>query len=143
MRYQEPVDMSSMTIDEIREYRNKYNHFANLIGLSITEMGDGYGVTRMTITDEMRNPVGSVHGGAISTTADVAGGSAASSLGQAIATLDCTLHFLRPGLRDCTEIIGRGTVIKRGKRVIVTDVEVTSQDGTVLARGLYSYAPLS
>ena len=144
MRYREPkeIDMQSMTLDEIREYRNQYNHFAKLIGLTITEMGEGYGITRMTITDQMRNPVGSVHGGAIATAADVAGGSAASTLGHPITTLDCSLHYLRPGLKDCTEIIGKGTVIKGGRRVIVTDVEVTSQDGTVLARGIYTYATL-
>ena len=144
MRYQEPkkIDMKYMSIEEIRNYRNEYNHFANLIGLTITEMGEGYGVTKMAVTDQMRNPVGSVHGGAIATTADVAGGSAASSLGHPVTTLDCSLHYLRPGLSDCTEIIGRGTVIKGGRRVIVVDVEVSGQDGTVLARGIYTYATL-
>ncbi|MBR2188608.1 MAG: PaaI family thioesterase [Eubacterium sp.] len=139
----ENVDLSKMTIDEIREYRNKYNHFATLIGLSITDMKEGFGEVRMKITAEMRNPTGSVHGGCIATAADVAGGSAASSYGFPVATLDCSLHYLRPGLKDCEEIIGTGKVIKNGKRVIVTDVEVKSQTGTVLARGIYSFAPLT
>ena len=40
------------------------NAFANLIGLKITEISDGH-CTEMDITDDMKNPIQSVHGGVL------------------------------------------------------------------------------
>jgi acyl-CoA thioesterase len=96
----------------------------------------------MKIDERMRNPIGSVHGGVLYTCADVVGGSAAASYGTKITTLDSSMQYLRPGLQECTELIGVGKVIKRGKRVIVSQVEIRSQTGTVLSTGTFTYMVL-
>ena len=68
---------------KIMETRNASNAFANLIGLKITEISDGHCTCEMAITDDMKNPIQSVHGGVLFTIADVTGGGAAASHGFA------------------------------------------------------------
>ena len=129
-------------LETIRQERNKRNLFAKRLGLSVTEMKEGFAVARVKITDDMRNPIGSVHGGCIYTVADVACGAAVSSYGTMVTTLSSAFNFLRPGLDGCSELIGEATVIKHGRRVSVADVVVTDQDGRELARGTFDYMSL-
>mgnify|MGYP001623040509 CR=1 FL=1 len=126
---------------KLRDYRNSQNAFANYIGLSITEIRPGSASTKMPVTGHHMNPIGSVHGGCLSTMADVTGGAAASSYGWQVTTLDCDLHYLRPGL-DVSCLYGEARELKRGKRVLVYEVSVRDQRGTVLAEGIYSYMAL-
>ena len=128
--------------EAIRTERNRRNLFARRMGLFVTEMREGFAVARMKITEEMRNPIGSVHGGCIYTVADVACGAAASSYGMQVTTLTSAFNYLRPGLDTCDEIIGTATVIKHGKRVSVIEVEITDQEGTVLSQGVFNYMSL-
>ena len=125
----------------IKENRNTKNAFALLSGIEITEILTGEAKVRMTVTADHLNPVGSVHGGCLYTIADVAAGSAASSYGGAVTTMEGSLHFLRPGL-NCKELIGRAEVIKRGRRAMVITVSVRDQDERELAHGIFTYMPI-
>ncbi len=129
---------TAMDFEKLKEYRNRQNAFANFIGLAITEIRPGAAVTEMEITENHMNPIGSVHGGCLATMADVTGGAAASSYGWQVTTLDCSLHYLRPGLH-VTRLRGEARELKRGKHVLVYDVSILDQRGTVLAEGIYSY----
>lgn len=131
-----------MDYTKLKQYRNRLNAFANLIGLSITEIGEGAAKTELPVTANHLNPVGSVHGGCLATIADVTGGAAASSCGWQVTTLDCSLHYLRPGL-NTTCLYGEARELKRGKRILVYDVTIRDQDGTVLAEGIYTYMSLN
>lgn len=130
-----------MDFEKLREYRNRQNAFANFIGLTVTEIRPVAAKTEMPVTENHMNPIGSVHGGCLSTMADVTGGAAACSYGLQITTLDCSLHYLRPGL-GATCLYGEARELKRGKRVLVYDVSIRDQRGTVLAEGIYSYMSL-
>ncbi len=122
------------------ESRNKRNLFACHIGLAITEMREGYAVTEMKIQPYFRNPIGSIHGGCLFSAADSACGAAASSFGTAVTTLDSSFHYLRAGMEDSTEIKAIASVVKKGKKISVVDVDVEDQKGKLLAHGIFTYS---
>jgi acyl-CoA thioesterase len=130
-----------MDFDRLKQIRNRQNAFANMIGLSVTEIGHGTAKTEMPITPDHLNPMGSVHGGCQSTMADVTGGAAAVSHGRQVTTLDGTLHYLRPGL-DVTCLYGEARELKYGKRISVYEITISDQNGKVLSEGIYTYMSL-
>ena len=54
-----------MDYENIIKTRNDSNAFAKLIGLRITKMSEGYAETELEVTDELKNPINSVHGGVL------------------------------------------------------------------------------
>ena len=132
---------NKMTLHDILNYRNEMNPFAKMLHMETVEMREGYAKAVMPVGDELRNPQGAVHGGVLYTLADVAGGNAAASHGEWIATLDADFHYLRPALK-LTSLTAEATELKFGKRVSVYDVKVSDQNGTVLASGTFTYASL-
>ena len=120
------------------EERNRTNAFANHIGLSLTDMSEGYAVTEMDTPEMATNPIGYVHGGCLYTAADVAAGSAALSYGSQVVTMSSSFHYLSPGL-GTSHIRAEGRVIKHGRRVSVVQVDVLNQDGVQLCTGTFSF----
>lgn len=131
-----------MDYENIIKTRNHSNAFAKLIGLRITKMSEGYAETELEVTDELKNPINSVHGGVLFTVADVTGGGAAASHGRPATTIDSSFHYLRPGL-NTTKLIGKAREMKAGKNILVYDVSVEDQDGVVLAEGIFSFMVLN
>lgn len=126
---------------KIMETRNASNAFANLIGLKITEISDGHCTCEMDITDDMKNPIQSVHGGVLFTIADVTGGGAAASHCFDITTVDSSFHYLRPGI-GTTKLTATARELKAGRNLLVYDVSVADQNNTVLAEGIFTYMKL-
>ncbi len=130
-----------MDYEKLKQVRQARNAFCNSIGLTIMEIREGYSRSCLPVRDMHMNPVGSVHGGVMFTMADTTAGSAASSHGTAVTTLDSTIHFLRPGLHtDC--LYAEATEVKHGKRVSVYQVEVTDDRGELLATATFTFASL-
>ncbi|MEY8339102.1 PaaI family thioesterase [Lachnospiraceae bacterium 62-35] len=127
-----------MDYEKLRNHRNKINAFANMLGLSITEIGDGYARSEMPVSSRHLNPIGSVHGGCLFTIADVTCGAAASSHGCAITTVDGNLHYLRAAI-DATCLYGEARELKYGKRLSVYEISITDQDGHLLTSGIFTF----
>ncbi len=126
---------------KIIDSRNRTNAYAIMTGINITLIRDGYAEVEMPVRDFHMNPIHSIHGGCLYTVADACAGAAVSSYGSKATTMNSSMCYLRAGI-DCTKIIGKARVIKRGKRAIVIDVTVEDQDGVVLCTGLFTFAPL-
>ncbi len=131
-----------MTYEEVMEYRNKTNAFGKMIGISTTEIRDGYAKAEIFVGKEFINPQGALHGGVAYTLADIAGGSAASGKsGMKVATLDANFHYLRAGL-NTTHLTAEAVEIKYGRRAMVYDIKVKDQDDIILAQGIFTYMSL-
>lgn len=130
-----------MDFEKLKNFRNFGNAFAKTMNLTVTDIQLGYAEAAMPVTEHSMNPIGSVHGGCLYTIADVAGGAAACSHGYLVTTLDADFHYLRPGIGS-TRLTAVAREIKAGKRVLVYDISVMDQDGTVLAQGIFSYMSL-
>ena len=130
-----------MDYKKIIETRNASNAFANMIGLKITDISEGFATSHMDINENFINPINSVHGGVLFTIADVTGGAAAASHGYQITTVDSSFHYLRAGL-DTSSLTASAREIKHGKKISVYDVSVYDQDNILLAEGIFTYMSL-
>lgn len=80
---------------EIRE-RIAGDPFCRREGFVLEELGAGYARVRTTVTEDMLNFHGSVHGGLIFALADAAFAAASNSHGVPAVALTATIHYLRP-----------------------------------------------
>jgi len=108
-----------------------YNH------MELESLGPDRAVFRLDIRPESRNPFGMVHGGALYTLADNAAGTAAHTDGRAYVTQTSSLHFLRNQSEGTVRAEGR--VRHRGKSTCLTEVDITGEDGVLLATGEFTF----
>jgi len=111
--------------------------------LGITDLRPERGrvVVEMPAADFHYNPLGSVHGGVISTLLDTAAGCAVHStlaVGEGYTSLDLTVKFLRPVTVDSGLLTCEGTVIQRGRRTALAQAQRTDQAGRLVAHATSS-----
>lgn len=130
-----------MDFEKLIMYRNQKNSFANLLGIRITKISEGYAQAEMSTSPKLLNPIGSLHGGCLFTIADIAGGSAACSHGEYVTTVDGSIHYLRAGI-NTKKLYATATELKRGKKILVYNLSIKDQDGVELAVGIFSFMSL-
>ena len=96
-----------------------------------------YSKFRMDGRPDLLNPHGMIHGGALYTLADNAAGYAAHTDGRRYVTQTSSFHFLRN--QGGGIVYAEGRVIHRGRTTCLTSVEITSEDGTLLATGEFTF----
>ena len=114
--------------------------FAELLSIRPGESSDGVGTAFMTVEDKHRQGAGAVQGGLLVALADYAFFRACRSLlkeGEHAVTIELKLNFIAPA-RD-GELTARSAIRSRGGRIIVGDMEITGQDGQLIATGLGTY----
>ena len=78
-----------------------------------------------------------VHGGAIYTLADNATGTAAHTDGRYYVTQTSALHFLRNQSEGTVR--ATATVRHRGRSTVLTAVDITGDDGKLIATGEFTF----
>lgn len=137
----EIIDPETTTLEDIRQLRNDTNNFAKMLGLTVTKLEKGYAEAELKVVDAYRNPQSSIHGGVLMTMADVVASASVAYCKQMIATIEGGLHFLRPVLEEQT-LKAIAKEVQGGKNIMVTNVEVFTQDGKLVANGIYTFANL-
>jgi len=94
-------------------------------------------VFRLTVHPDSKNPFGIVHGGAFFALADNAAGVAAATIGYPYVTQQATLHFLKNVSEGVIRADAR--IRHRGSATCLVTVDMTSEDGTLLATGELSF----
>lgn len=130
-----------MDYEALRRIRNEQNSFGNLVGVRIEEIREGYARSVLDVRADLSNPIGSLHGGALFTIADITGGSASVSHGEQVTTVDADIRYLRPGI-GVKRIVCEAEEIKKGKTLFVYRIDVRDQDGTLLTAGTFTYMSL-
>lgn len=123
-----------MTFD-ISDLMDEEMPFHDQLGLEVVEVGDDGGTVRMNHAEHLCGIGGSgnLHGGAISSLADAAGGFAIIANNEApCPTVDLRLDYLQPAT---TDLVATGTIVHNGEGVGVTDIDVYDADGTLVATG--------
>jgi len=98
---------------------------AAAFGFTFEELADGRSVTRLPWRPEHSHVVGAFQASPVATLADFTGASAAMTLlptESAAATMDYTVKFLTEARGD--ELVARGHVLRAGRTVTVTSVDV-------------------
>lgn len=137
-RHTNTPHLSADQIQKIMEYRQRENHFGNLIGMTIAEASDGYARGELKIRPEHLNPLGTVHGGCLYTLADSIGGTASATRGTITPTVSSDMHFLNPA-KDTDKLICEAREIKRGRTISVYAIEIRSDAGKLIADGTFTY----
>ena len=111
------------------------------LGFTLVSQSTEGAVVEMKVKSDQVQETGVVHGGLLSALADTAAVYVFHpylSNGQSMASIEFKMNFLRPARVDRGPLVARSTVLHRGRRVGVCEVEV-SQDSVVIAKGLFTY----
>lgn len=114
---------------------------ASTLGIVPVSVRDGVAIFELTPAEFHYNPIGSVHGGVISTLCDSACGCAVHSLlpaGAYYASLDLSVKFLRPVTGATGPVTCEGTVTHLGSRSALAQARLTGADGRLYAHATSS-----
>ena len=133
----------SAITDEHRAYAENALHnlpFARMIGMRLVDLKPDEAVIRIEMRDELRQPSGVLHGGVTATLIDTAMAFAVRTrlgLQEATATIDLTVHYMRPHLSGV--FICTAKVVRAGKRIFTVSADVHNEEGKLIATGLSTY----
>lgn len=114
---------------------------ARFLKMRLVELSPGYARIAMTVTAEHMNFNDMIFGGIIMAIADQAFAYATNSLIQPSIASQFNIHFIN-GARVNDELIAECRVVKSGRRVGVSEMTVTNQDGTLIARATGTTIPV-
>ncbi len=112
-----------------------------LLGMRMITPSPEEAIVEMDVSPDMCQETGVVHGGIVTSLADAT----AANLFQpyipehlVTTSIELKMNFLRPVLADQGKLVARGSVLKRGRKVSVAEVEI-KQAGKLVAKGLFTF----
>ena len=111
--------------------------------LGLVDFGGEEGSIHVSLVPERRhyNPLGTVHGGVLSTLLDTAAACSVHSTlapGEGYTSLDLTVKFLRPATEDSGRLRAVGRVVSRGRRTALAEAQVVDEAGRLVAHATSS-----
>jgi uncharacterized protein (TIGR00369 family) len=109
---------------------------AELLGLRLLTVEPSMAVFEFDPAEFMYNPIGSVHGGIVTTLLDSAMGCALHTTlpaGVAYTTLELKVNFIRPVLLSSGSLRAEGKVVHRGGTVATAEARLVDRAGTLFA----------
>ncbi|MEU5567025.1 PaaI family thioesterase [Micromonospora musae] len=109
---------------------------SRLLDISRMTVDEGLVTVELVPQEFHYNPLGSVHGGILSTLLDTAAGCAVHTTlpaGVAYTSLDLNVKFLRPATVDSGTLVCVGTVLQRGRRTALAEARITDADSRLIA----------
>lgn len=135
-------------LDGIRRFFNDAIPFNRFLQLRLVELETGRAVVEVPFRPEYVGDIGKniIHGGVISTLIDVTGGATAFSVldfprETSLNTVDMRVDYIRMGRGQAFR--ATGTVLRKGNRICVTRIEVTSDENLLIAHGTATYSIFS
>jgi uncharacterized protein (TIGR00369 family) len=101
---------------------------AQLLGFTIDRVDEGNVVFAMAPLEAHLNPLGSIHGGILTTLLDSAMGCAVHTTlppGGRYTTLELKVNFLRPAFAGGATLLAEGTVLHRGSTTVLAEARIT------------------
>lgn len=114
---------------------------ADTLGLVDFEVERGSVSVQLVAEHRHYNPIGSVHGGVISTLLDTAAGCSVHStlaVGEGYTSQDLTVKFLRPVTVESGRLRAVGRVVHRGRRTALAEAQLFDQQGRLVAHATSS-----
>ena len=127
-----------MDFEKYKEQRNNQGGFADLLGIKVTEVSEGFARGKLDVKAEHLNYMGIVHGGVSYSLSDSIAGAAAGSMKQRIVTLNSSFDYLNPG-ENVDTLYAKAEVIKSGGKITVVQVEVTDQFNNIITNGKFTF----
>jgi uncharacterized protein (TIGR00369 family) len=112
-----------------------------LIDMAGMEVEEGSVTLHLDPQEFHYNPLGTMHGGVISTLLDTAAACSVHSTlpaGIGYTSLDLSVKFLRPVTLATGRIVCTGSVLQKGRRTALADARLTDADNRLLAHATSS-----
>ena len=120
--------------------------FISSLGLEIQKMD--YDAQEITIrmpqspSMERRSGTKQFHGGPLAAFIDIVGDFAIGMMvGGGVPTMNLRIDYLKPAVGDA--VIGVARVRRRGRSACVVDIDITNEDGALVAVGRGTYVPIT
>ena len=110
---------------------------AELLGMTIVEVGEGRAVFALQPAEWMYNPIGSVHGGIAATMLDSCMGCAIHTTleaGVAYTTTDLHVRYIRGMTHTTGRVLAEGKIVHAGRRTATAEGRLLAErDGSLIA----------
>ena len=117
--------------------RGERSHYALHNHIEITRIQPGEAEGVLTVHQDSLNLLNVVHGGGLASLADSVAGTAVAATGGVGVTLNSTMNYLRPAAGSKITCVGR--VRKAGKTIVLCDVDLTNDQGVLVATGTFTF----
>lgn len=113
---------------------------ASFLKLKLVELSPGYARVTMEMSPEYQNFNGMIYGGIIMSVADQAFAYASNSMTPGSVASQFNLHFVA-GAKVGDVLTAECRVVKSGRRVGISEMTVTNQEGKLLAKATGTTIP--
>jgi len=113
---------------------------AQWTGMKLLGLRSDEAVIGLEMRDDLRQPSGVMHGGVTASLIDTAMAFAVRTRlrrEDATATIDLTIHYLRPVTEG--KIVCTARTVRAGKRIFTVSADVHNAEGKLIATGLSTY----
>lgn len=116
--------------------------FMEYLPVTVEEIGQGYVKAVLSVTKQLRNPFGTLHGGCLYAVADSVAGAVAMTYGRYVTTISGHIHYLNP-VDEEAELKVLTTEIKNGRTILTYDVAFVDTHQDIICRATLEYFALS
>ncbi len=137
------MKFEELTKEMIIDNENCLDTFTGEMGIVVRSIEAEQAIADMKVTLYHCNPIGSVHGGALFTLADITAGLVATADGTKSTTLDSNIRFVKAAFVGKTEYVrATATIKKSGKKIRVVEVEITDDKQELLCIATFGFFAL-
>lgn len=130
---------SSDAVSELRAQADS-EPIASFLNMKLVELAPGYARVTMEMRPEYQNFNGLIYGGIIMSVADQAFAYASNSMAPGSVASQFNLHFIS-GAKVGDVLTAECRVVKSGRKVGISEMTVTNQDGKLLAQATGTTIP--
>jgi len=130
--------------DNVAELRAKAEGepIASFLKMRLLELSPGYAKVAIKLTPEYQNFNGLVFGGIVMAVADQAFAYASNSIAHPSIASQFNIHFIA-GAKVDDELTAECRVVRSGRRVGISEMTVTNQEGKLIAKATGTTIPVS
>lgn len=134
------MKLEDVTKEKLINNPDSIDLYAKNLGIVFKEIEPGYAKATMNLKKEVVNPIGSIHGGALFSLADIVSGVAANANGVKVTTLNSNIQYLSPAFLEKSKTL---TAIARskksGKTIHVMEVEMIDENDKLIAIAQFTF----
>ncbi len=119
-----------MDYKEFWEYFNRTDAFSAQNGMKILKVEEGYAEAELDYSPKHCNFMGTFHGGALSTLADITAGLSIISFGKLVVTLNANVNYVKPA--KLGKIRAFATAVHRSRQIGTSEVRIHDEDDNLV-----------
>ncbi len=127
------------SIADLRD-KEKVEPIASFLNMQLLELTPGYSMVKMKLKPEYQNFHGLTFGGIIMAVADQAFAYACNSIAYPSVASQFNIHFAA-GAEAGDELTAECRVVRSGRRVGISEITVTNQEGKLIAKATATSIP--